>query len=119
MRNLKSLNCISDPNPILQSKNEFGSWAQSVEYEPRLEDDGKTLACSLAAASKGAADSITMRMLINAAKKDLVEQEHVTSAGKVQFYFHDQDVTKKPATVLVKKTRSTRQSACIALFLFV
>ena len=65
MRNLKSLNCISDPNPILHSKNEFGSWAQSVEYEPRLEDDGKTLACSLAAASKGAADSITMRMLMN------------------------------------------------------
>ena len=60
-----------------------------------------------------------MRMVINAAKKDLVEQEHVTSAGKVEFYFHGQDVTKKPATVLVKKTRSKRQSACIALFLFV
>ena len=64
-------------------------------------------------------EDITMRMLINAAKKDLVEQEHVTSAGKVEFYFHGQDVTKKPATVLVKKTRSKRQSACIALFLFV
>ena len=64
-------------------------------------------------------EDITMRMVINAAKKDLVEQEHVTSAGKVEFYFHGQDVTKKPATVLVKKTRSTRQSACIALFLFV
>ena len=64
-------------------------------------------------------EDITMRMVINAAKKDLVEQEHVTSAAKVQFYFHGQDVTKKPATVLVKKTRSTRQSACIALFLFV
>ena len=36
-----------------------------MEYEPRLEDDGKTLSCSLAAASKGAADSITMRMLMN------------------------------------------------------
>ena len=64
-------------------------------------------------------EDITMRMVINAAKKDLVEQEHVTSAGKVEFYFHGQDVTKKPATVLVKKTRSKRQSACIALFLFV
>ena len=64
-------------------------------------------------------EDITLSMVINAAKKDLVEQEHVTSAGKVQFYFNGQDITKKPATVLVKKTRSTRQSACIVLFLFV
>ena len=61
-------------------------------------------------------EDITLSMVINAAKKDLVEQEHVTSAGKVQFYFNGQDITKKPATVLVKKTRSTRQSACLALF---
>ena len=54
-------------------------------------------------------EDVTMRMLINAAKKDLVEQEHVTSAGKVEFYFHCQDVTKKPATVLVKKTRARRR----------
>ena len=64
-------------------------------------------------------EDITMRMIINAAKKNLVEQEHVTSAGKVEFYFNGQDVTKKPATILVKKTRTTRQSACIALFFFV
>ena len=64
-------------------------------------------------------EDVTMRMIINAAKKNLVEQEHVTSAGKVEFYFNGQDVTKKPATILVKKTRTTRQSACIALFLFV
>ena len=64
-------------------------------------------------------EDVTLKMILNTAKKDLVEQEHVTSAGKVEFYFNGQDVTKKPATVLVKKTRSTRQSACIALFLFV
>ena len=64
-------------------------------------------------------EDITLSMVINAAKKDLVEEEHVTLAGKVQSYFNGQDITKKPATVLVKKPRSTRQSACIALFLFV
>ena len=63
-------------------------------------------------------EDITMRMIINAAKKNLVEQEHVTSAGKVEFIFNGKYVTKKPATVLVKRTRFTRQSACIALFLF-
>ena len=63
-------------------------------------------------------EDITMRMIINAAKKDLLEQEHVTSAGKVEFIFNGKYVTKKPATVLVKKTLTTRQSACIALFLF-
>ena len=49
----------------MRRKNEFGSWVQSVQYEPRLEDDGKALTCSLAAGSKGAEDSITMRMLMN------------------------------------------------------
>ena len=49
----------------LRRRNEFGSWVQSVQYEPRLEDDGKALTCSLAAGSKGAEDSITMRMLMN------------------------------------------------------
>ena len=49
----------------MHRKNEFGSWVQSVEYEPRLEDDGKVLTCSLAAGSKGATDSITMKMLMN------------------------------------------------------
>ena len=57
---------ISVPNPNLSHrKNEFGSWVQSVEYEPRLEDDGKTLSCSLASGSKGATDSITTKMLMN------------------------------------------------------
>ena len=49
----------------MRRRNEFGSWVQSVQYEPRLEDDGKALTCSLAAGSKGAEDSITMRMLMN------------------------------------------------------
>ena len=64
-------------------------------------------------------EDVTLKMILSTAKKDLVEQEHVTSAGKVEFYFNGKDVTKKPATVLVKKKRSARQSACIALFLFV
>ena len=63
--NKKLLIYISDPNPYSHRKNEFGSWVQSVEYEPRLEDDGKTLSCSLASGSKGTADSITMKMLMN------------------------------------------------------
>ena len=67
-----------DPNLELHRKNDFGSWVQSVEYEPRLEDDGKTLSCSLAAGSKGAADSITMRMLMNSMEgKSIRELHHV------------------------------------------
>ena len=64
-------------------------------------------------------EDVTLKMILNTAKKDLVEQEHVTSSGKVLFYFDGQEVTTKPATVLVKKTRARRQPACIALFLFV
>ena len=64
-------------------------------------------------------EDVTLKMILNTAKKDLVEQEHVTSSGKVLFYFDGQEVTTKPATVLVKKTRVRRQPACIALFLFV
>jgi len=64
-------------------------------------------------------EDVTLKMILNTAKKDLVEQEHVTSSGKVRFYFDGDEVTTKPATVLVKKTRSRRQPACIALFLFV
>ena len=64
-------------------------------------------------------EDVTLKMILNTAKKDLVEQEHVTSSGKVLFYFDGQEVTTKPTTVLVKKTRVRRQPACIALFLFV
>ena len=64
-------------------------------------------------------EDVTLKMILSTAKKDLVEQEHVTSSGKVRFYFDGQEVTTKPATVLVKKTRARRQPACIALFLFV
>ena len=64
-------------------------------------------------------EDVTLKMILNTAKKDLVEQEHVTSSGKVRFYFDGDEITTKPATVLVKKTRSRRQPACIALFLFV
>ena len=64
-------------------------------------------------------EDVTLKMILSTAKKDLVEQEHVTSSGKVLFYFDGQEVTTKPATVLVKKTRACRQPACIALFLFV
>ena len=59
-------------------------------------------------------EDVTLKMILNTAKKDLVEQEHVTSSGKVRFYFDGQEVTTKPATVLVKKTRARRQPACIA-----
>ena len=59
-------------------------------------------------------EDVTLKMILNTAKKDLVEQEHVTSSGKVLFYFDGQEVTTKPATVLVKKTRARRQPACIA-----
>ena len=64
-------------------------------------------------------EDVTLKMILSTAKKHLVEQEHVTSSGKVLFYFDGQEVTTKPATVLVKKTRVRRQPACIALFLFV
>ena len=64
-------------------------------------------------------EDVTLKMILSTAKKHLVEQEHVTSSGKVLFYFDGQEVTTKPATVLVKKTRAWRQPACIALFLFV
>ena len=64
-------------------------------------------------------EDVTLKMILDTAKKDLVKQEHVTSSGKVLFYFDGQEVTTKPATVLVKKTRARRQPACIALFLFV
>ena len=64
-------------------------------------------------------EDVTLKMILSTAKKHLVEQEHVTSSGKVLFYFDGQEVTTKPATVLVKKTRARRQPACIALFLFV
>jgi hypothetical protein len=64
-------------------------------------------------------EDVTLKMILSTAKKYLVENEHVTSSGKVRFYFDGQEVTTKPATVLVKKTRAWRQPACIALFLFV
>ena len=64
-------------------------------------------------------EDVTLKMILDTAKKDLVKQEHVTSSGKVLFYFDGQEVTTKPATVLVKRTRSRRQPACIASFLFV
>ena len=47
--------------------------------------------------------------------KDLVENEHVTSEGKVFFYLEGLNVTTKPKTILVHKYRNTRQFACIAL----
>ena len=58
---------------------------------------------------------ITLRTILSTAKKDLVENEHVTSEGKVFFYLEGRDVTTKPKTILVDKYRNTRQFACIAL----
>ena len=58
---------------------------------------------------------ITLRTILSTAKKDLVENEHVTSEGKVFFYLEGRDVTTKPKTILVEKYRNTRQFACIAL----
>ena len=46
---------------------------------------------------------ITLRTILSAAKKDLVENEHVTSEGKVFFIWQGMDVTTKPSTVLVHK----------------
>ena len=52
---------------------------------------------------------ITLRTILSAAKKDLVENEHVTSEGKVFFIWQGVDVTTKPSTVLVHKYRNTRR----------
>ena len=52
---------------------------------------------------------ITLRTILSAAKKDLVENEHVTSEGKVFFIWQGMDVTTKPSTVLVHKYRNTRR----------
>ena len=58
---------------------------------------------------------ITLRTILSTAKKDLVENEHVTSEGKVFFIWQGLDITTKPSTILVHKYRNTRQFACIAL----
>ena len=58
---------------------------------------------------------ITLRTILATAKKDLVDNEHVTSEGKVSFYWEERNVTTKPKTILVHKYRNTRQFACIAL----
>ena len=58
---------------------------------------------------------ITLRTILATAKKDLVENEHVTREGKVSFYLEGLNVTTKPKTILVHKYRNTRQFACIAL----
>jgi len=52
---------------------------------------------------------ITLRTILSAAKKDLVDNEHVTVEGKVFFIWQGVDVTTRPSTVLVHKNRNTRR----------